>query len=69
MEFDKKYKFSETWFDIAIQGWSQIFPQIKHEIKNVQNTLDNIKLKLKDYVDVNLIGDKGYITKKKFIKI
>lgn len=38
----------------------------QHEIKNVQNTLDNIKLKLKDYVDVNLIGDKGYITKKKF---
>lgn len=35
MEFDKKYKFSETWFDIAIQGWSQIFPNIKHEVKNV----------------------------------
>lgn len=35
MEFNKKYKFSETWFDIAIQGWSQIFPNIKHEIKNV----------------------------------
>jgi hypothetical protein len=35
MEFDKKYKFSETWFDIAIQGWSQIFPNVKHNIKNI----------------------------------
>ena len=38
----------------------------QHEVKNVQNTLNNIKLELKDYVDVNLIGDKGYITQEKF---
>ena len=53
----------------------------KHEIKNVQRTLDKINIKVKDYVqnskefklksfafwvDVNLIGDRGYITKEKF---
>jgi len=38
----------------------------QHEIQNVQNTLNNINLKLKNYVDVNLTGDKGYITQKSF---
>ena len=39
----------------------------KHEIKNVQNTLDNMtKLQIKDYIKVQLIGDKGYITKEQF---
>ena len=38
-----------------------------HEIKNVQKTLDKINLSVvKDYVKINLIGDKGYITKNKF---
>ena len=37
-----------------------------HKIKNVQNTLDNIDLIIKDYVDLNLIGDHGYISKEKF---
>jgi hypothetical protein len=38
----------------------------KHEIKNVQKTLNNIKLKAKEYINVNLIGDKAYITSEKF---
>lgn len=42
----------------------------KHEIKNVSQTLNKIniqpKLKIKDYVDLNLIGDKAYITKNTF---
>jgi len=38
----------------------------KHEIKNVQRTLDKINFQVKDYVSVNLIGDRGYITKEKF---
>ena len=33
----------------------------KHEIKNVQRTLDNINIEVKDYIDVNVIGDHGYI--------
>jgi hypothetical protein len=37
----------------------------KHEIKNVQNTLNTIPINFKGY-KVNLIGDKGYITQKKF---
>ena len=38
-----------------------------HEIKNVQKTLDKINLpSIKEYVKINLIGDKGYITKDKF---
>ena len=38
----------------------------KHEIKNVQKTLDKINIEVKDYVDINIIGDRGYITKEKF---
>ena len=34
----------------------------KHKIKNVQRTLDKIEIKVKNYVDVNLIGDCLYIT-------
>ena len=38
-----------------------------HEIKNVQKTLDKINFpSIKEYVKINLIGDKGYITKNKF---
>jgi len=39
---------------------------LKHEIKAVQNTLNNIPKKLKPYNNIKLIGDKGYITKEKF---
>lgn len=38
----------------------------QHEIKNVQATIDEIPFKLKKYVKVDLIGDRGYITKQKF---
>jgi len=38
----------------------------KHEIKNVQRTLDKIEIKVKDYMEINLIGDRGYITSEKF---
>jgi len=37
-----------------------------HEIRNVQNTLDNINLSIKNYIDLNLIGDRGYISQEKF---
>lgn len=42
------------------------YKTFKHETCNVQKTLDKIPFKLKDYVSVKLIGDKGYISKKKF---
>jgi hypothetical protein len=38
----------------------------KHEIKNVQRTLDKIKIEVKNYIEVNLTGDRGYITSEKF---
>jgi len=38
-----------------------------HEIKNVQKTLDTIPIEIKQYVKVNFGGDKGYISKNKFI--
>ena len=31
----------------------------QHEVKNVQKTLNNINLSVMDYVNVNLIGDRG----------
>jgi len=39
---------------------------IKHDVKGVQKTLDTIPFKLKEYVSVKLIGDKGYVTNKEF---
>ena len=35
MKYNEKYKFTETWFDIAIPGWEQLLPPMKSEIKNV----------------------------------
>ena len=35
-------------------------------MKGVQKTLDSIPFKLKKYISVKLIGDKGYVTKQKF---
>ena len=37
----------------------------QHEIKNVQQTIDTISVDL-DKVKINIIGDKGYVTKEKF---
>ena len=39
---------------------------IRHDIKGVQPTLNNIPINLKKYIKINLIGDKGYITQKKY---
>ena len=37
-----------------------------HDVKLVDLTIDNIKLKLNDIKNINLIGDKGYISKNKY---
>ena len=34
----------------------------EHEIKNVQKTLNEIKLKCPNYIDISLTGDKAYIS-------
>lgn len=38
---------------------------IKHDLNGVQSILNNILVKFKKYINVKLIGDKGYITSKK----
>ena len=38
---------------------------LKHEIKNVQQTLDTIPICF-DNKEINIIGDKGYISREKF---
>ncbi len=37
-----------------------------HEIKNVQKTLNEIKLKCPNYIDISLTGDKAYISSETF---
>ena len=37
-----------------------------HELNNSQKTLDNIDLKVKNYVDLTLTGDKAYISNKTY---
>lgn len=39
---------------------------VKHDVKGDQKTLDVISFKLKEYVSVKLICDKGYVTNKEF---
>ena len=34
-KFDSKYKFTESWFDIAIETWGQLFKQRGGTIRNV----------------------------------
>jgi hypothetical protein len=38
----------------------------KHDVKSVQETIDNIKITIPKYIRTKLGGDKGYITQKKF---
>lgn len=41
MEFNKKYKFTEKWFDIAIPQWNQLFPQYKKQTgKEIESILE-----------------------------
>lgn len=41
MEFNKRYKFTEKWFDIAIPQWNQLFPQYKKQTgKEIESILE-----------------------------
>ncbi len=42
----------------------QSFP---HDINSVQETINNMNINVPKYVNVNIIGDKGYITKRIFL--
>lgn len=39
---------------------------IQHDVRGVQDTLDSIPVKIKKKYNVKLVGDKGYVTSKKF---
>lgn len=63
---DNKFPLAVSYMSINKNKTKTGKNTIKHDIKGVQPTLNNIPIELKQYVKVNLIGDKGYITKNKF---
>lgn len=63
---DNKLPLGITYMDTNLSKTKTGKHTFKHDIKGVQKTLDTIPFKLKEYVSVNLIGDKGYVTGKKF---
>lgn len=63
---DNKLPLGITYMDTNLSRTKTGKHTFKHDIKGVQKTLDTIPFKLKEYVSVNLIGDKGYVSSKKF---
>ena len=63
---DNKLPLGITYMDTNLSKTKTGKHTIKHDIKGVQKTLDSIPFKLKSYIAVKLIGDKGYVTCKKF---
>ena len=63
---DDKLPLAVSYMDINKNKTKAGYNTIKHDINGIQPTLNNIQIKLKKYINVNIIGDKGYITKNKF---
>lgn len=63
---DNKLPLAVSYMDINKNKTKAGYNTIRHDVNGIQPTLNNIPIKLKKYVKVNLIGDKGYITQKKF---
>jgi hypothetical protein len=63
---DNKLPIGITYMETNLSKTKTGKHTIKHDIKGVQKTLDEIPFKLKKYVAVSLIGDKGYVTSEKF---
>lgn len=63
---DNKLPIAITYMDVNKNKTKKGNNTIKHDINGVQKTLNAIPFTLKNYVKVNLIGDKGYVTKNKF---
>jgi SAM-dependent methyltransferase len=38
--YDKKYKFTETWFDAVIPAWEQVFAQYTEKVRNIESVLE-----------------------------
>jgi hypothetical protein len=63
---DNKIPLGITSMDTNLSKTKTGKHTIKHDVKGVQKTLDTIPFKLKEYVSVKLIGDKGYVTNEEF---
>jgi len=63
---DNKLPLAITYIDTNLSKTKTGKHTIKHDVTGVQKTLDNIPFSLKEYISVNLIGDKGYVTSKQF---
>jgi len=63
---DNKLPLGVTYMDTNLRKTKTGKHTIKHDINGVQKTLDSIPFGLKKYVTVQLIGDKGYATNRKF---
>ena len=50
-----------------IMGYHLADKQSIHDVKLVTNTINNITLNLDNTKNINLIGDKGYISQNKYI--
>ena len=63
---DNKIPLAFEYMDTNLSKTKTSRNTIKHDLNGVQPTLNNIPVKFKKYINVKLIGDKGYITSKKF---
>ena len=63
---DNKIPLAFEYMDTNLSKTKSGRNKIKHDLNGVQPTLNNIPVTFKKYINVKLIGDKGYITPKKF---
>ena len=56
---------------VSVLPYNKIFKNGRktscHDVKGIQTALDSVSLSIPSYVVCNLIGDKGYISKTKFV--
>ena len=63
---DNKIPLAFEYMDTNLSKTKSGRNKIKHDLNGVQPTLNNIPVTFKKYINVKLIGDKGYVTPKKF---
>ena len=63
---DNKIPLAFEYMDTNVSKTKTSRNTLKHDLNGVHSTLNNIPVKFKKYINVKLIGDKGYITSKKF---
>jgi transposase len=63
---DNKIPLAFEFMDTNLSKTKSGRNKIKHDLNGVQPTLNNIPVIFKKYINIKLIGDKGYVTPKKF---